>query len=413
MPDRDAAVLATATRAGLVCLGKTHLTELAFSGLGHQPGDRAPRRTSTTPSSRPAAPPPAPPPRSPSAWRRRRSARTPPARCGSRPPGTTSSGSRPPTACCRSTACVPLLPALRHRRPALPLGRGRRAAPRRARRARPPTSPAPALARRPLPRRSTTREPLPDPRRAAGGLRGGARPARRRRRPHRPRRRSPPSPPTLALFADASPAPRPTASGARRSRRNPELMFAPIRDRFRAGAAHRRRRLRRRLAPLDAQRAAWTRRDRRLRRGAAADHRQPAAERRAPARRPGATSPPRTCWRCATPARQPARPLRPDPADRRPGLRPDGDGRPAATTPGCCGSAAALERALGIVHRKMLDPRGTCRLHFVPNGAPSRPRRRGSSDAVPRAVLRPAGIRLSATAAAARGHRRRAGPSSP
>ena len=33
----DAAVLATATRAGLVCLGKTHMTELAFSGLGINP----------------------------------------------------------------------------------------------------------------------------------------------------------------------------------------------------------------------------------------------------------------------------------------------------------------------------------------------------------------------------------------
>ena len=37
VPERDAAVLATATRAGLVCLGKTHLTELAFSVLGLNP----------------------------------------------------------------------------------------------------------------------------------------------------------------------------------------------------------------------------------------------------------------------------------------------------------------------------------------------------------------------------------------
>ena len=37
VPDRDAAVLATATRAGLVCLGKTHMTELAFSVLGINP----------------------------------------------------------------------------------------------------------------------------------------------------------------------------------------------------------------------------------------------------------------------------------------------------------------------------------------------------------------------------------------
>lgn len=36
-PETDAGVLATASRAGLVCLGKTHLTELAFSGLGVNP----------------------------------------------------------------------------------------------------------------------------------------------------------------------------------------------------------------------------------------------------------------------------------------------------------------------------------------------------------------------------------------
>lgn len=37
VPDRDARVLANATAAGLVCLGKTHMTELAFSGLGLNP----------------------------------------------------------------------------------------------------------------------------------------------------------------------------------------------------------------------------------------------------------------------------------------------------------------------------------------------------------------------------------------
>lgn len=37
MPKTDAAVLATATREGLVCLGKTHMSELAFSGLGLNP----------------------------------------------------------------------------------------------------------------------------------------------------------------------------------------------------------------------------------------------------------------------------------------------------------------------------------------------------------------------------------------
>ncbi len=37
VPARDAAVLATATAGGLVSLGKTHLSELAFSGLGLNP----------------------------------------------------------------------------------------------------------------------------------------------------------------------------------------------------------------------------------------------------------------------------------------------------------------------------------------------------------------------------------------
>ena len=36
-PAQDAAVLSTATRQGLVCLGKTHMSELAFSGLGLNP----------------------------------------------------------------------------------------------------------------------------------------------------------------------------------------------------------------------------------------------------------------------------------------------------------------------------------------------------------------------------------------
>ena len=37
VPTEDAVVLARATRAGMVCLGKTHMTELAFSGLGVNP----------------------------------------------------------------------------------------------------------------------------------------------------------------------------------------------------------------------------------------------------------------------------------------------------------------------------------------------------------------------------------------
>ncbi len=37
IPTRDAKVLQSATQAGLVCLGKTHMSELAFSGLGYNP----------------------------------------------------------------------------------------------------------------------------------------------------------------------------------------------------------------------------------------------------------------------------------------------------------------------------------------------------------------------------------------
>ncbi|SEJ30055.1 aspartyl-tRNA(Asn)/glutamyl-tRNA(Gln) amidotransferase subunit A [Cribrihabitans marinus] len=37
VPDRDAVALANATALGAVCLGKTHLSELAFSGLGLNP----------------------------------------------------------------------------------------------------------------------------------------------------------------------------------------------------------------------------------------------------------------------------------------------------------------------------------------------------------------------------------------
>ncbi|SLN19322.1 Glutamyl-tRNA(Gln) amidotransferase subunit A [Roseivivax jejudonensis] len=44
VPDRDAAVLRTATAMGLVCLGKTHMSELAFSGLGLNP------KTATSPN---------------------------------------------------------------------------------------------------------------------------------------------------------------------------------------------------------------------------------------------------------------------------------------------------------------------------------------------------------------------------
>ena len=37
VPNSDAIVLKNATDAGLICLGKTHMSELAFSGLGLNP----------------------------------------------------------------------------------------------------------------------------------------------------------------------------------------------------------------------------------------------------------------------------------------------------------------------------------------------------------------------------------------
>ena len=42
VPGMDAAVLSNATAMGLVCLGKTHMSELAFSGLGYNPSTETP-----------------------------------------------------------------------------------------------------------------------------------------------------------------------------------------------------------------------------------------------------------------------------------------------------------------------------------------------------------------------------------
>lgn len=42
VPQKDAQVLEQATQQGLVCLGKTHMTELAFSGLGLNPKTATP-----------------------------------------------------------------------------------------------------------------------------------------------------------------------------------------------------------------------------------------------------------------------------------------------------------------------------------------------------------------------------------
>ena len=42
VPSTDAEVLRVATGMGLVCLGKTHMTEIAFSGLGYNPSTATP-----------------------------------------------------------------------------------------------------------------------------------------------------------------------------------------------------------------------------------------------------------------------------------------------------------------------------------------------------------------------------------
>lgn len=42
VPDIDAVVLQNATAAGLICLGKTHMSEIAFSGLGYNPSTNTP-----------------------------------------------------------------------------------------------------------------------------------------------------------------------------------------------------------------------------------------------------------------------------------------------------------------------------------------------------------------------------------
>jgi aspartyl-tRNA(Asn)/glutamyl-tRNA(Gln) amidotransferase subunit A len=50
VPEADAEVLARATRAGLVCLGKTHMSELAFAGLGLNPAYRGTAEGATPPN---------------------------------------------------------------------------------------------------------------------------------------------------------------------------------------------------------------------------------------------------------------------------------------------------------------------------------------------------------------------------
>lgn len=93
--ERRSKVTGTAVRrllaAGMVVLGKTHMVEFAFGGWGTNPVMGTPRNPWDCPTrvSRAARPAvrawPWPP-----AWRRRRWARTPAGRCGSRPRSTAS-----------------------------------------------------------------------------------------------------------------------------------------------------------------------------------------------------------------------------------------------------------------------------------------------------------------------------------
>ena len=360
VPERDAAVLATATRAGLVCLGKTHLTELAFSVLGRQPGHRHAAQ-----HQRPRA----------RARRlvvgRRRLGRLRPRRggdrLGHRRLGAGAGGlERPRRAedharrCCRSTASC--------RSPRASTPSARSAARSRTRPCCSPRWPA-------QPRPTSTGagldgvrllaldapDVLPDPRCAR------ARPSRRRSHGStaagaRVERGAPPAvAETLALATRASRRPRPTAIWRDAIEARPEVMFAPVRDRFRAGAG---------IAAADDYVAAWQR------------------ARRACA--PPGTRPPRASMRCilpttAEPAARSRPPASPTPTSsptenllalrnpnlanllglcamtlpgRHPRLRADARwplraARPRLLRLGRRGGAGAC-----IVHRKILDPEG-------------------------------------------------------
>lgn len=79
--EQDALVLENATALGAVCLGKTHMSELAFSGLGLNPIKATPPCVND-PEAVPGAPPPVRRPRSPLVLRRGQSALTRGDRCG-------------------------------------------------------------------------------------------------------------------------------------------------------------------------------------------------------------------------------------------------------------------------------------------------------------------------------------------
>ena len=105
----DAPAVARLRRAGAAFIGRTNMSEFAFSGVGINPHHGTPANPATararpdTAHSR-AARPPAAPFRSPPARPGRRSAPTPAARSASRRRCKASSASRPRRGGCRSTA---------------------------------------------------------------------------------------------------------------------------------------------------------------------------------------------------------------------------------------------------------------------------------------------------------------------
>ena len=216
VPERDAAVLATATRAGLVCLGKTHLTELAFSVLGLNPVTATPPNIND---------PELAPGGSSSGAAASVAFGLAAAAIGSDTAGSvrvpaawndlvglkTTHGALP------LDGVVPLRPELRHRRAALPLGRGRGPPPRRLGRTQ-PARPDRRRARTASGSSPSTR-PTSCPTRDAPRAAFETELARLAAAGARVERGAPPAVAETLALGPVIAAPRPTRLGATRSRR--------------------------------------------------------------------------------------------------------------------------------------------------------------------------------------------------